>query len=129
MRTLLITPLLALALAAPARGAAPPFRVTLTGATHTPKVNARWPYEVRVTDAAGRPISARLTVQIADPFGGVHPVEFDCCKRNIVSYPFMGLFCEQAEFPAESRGFKLTFRVVVKALGKTVVRTYWVRPR
>ena len=70
----------------------------------------------------------RITVQLVDPFGGVHPVQFDCCKRNIVSYPIMGLFCEQVEFPPESRGFKLTLRVVVKALGSTAVRTYWVKP-
>ena len=128
MRTLLITPLLALAFAAPSSAATAPFQVTLTAATHTPKVNAHWRYMVEVATAAGKPIPAQITVQTVDPFGGVHPVEFDCCTKNIVAYPFMGLFCEQIEFPAEARGFKLTFRVVVKARGKTAVRTYWVKP-
>ena len=129
MRTLLITPFLALALAGPAGGATAPFHVSLTAATHTPRVNAHWRYQVEVTNKAGRPIPAQITVQLADPLGGVHPVQFDCCTRNIVAYAFMGIFCEQLEFPRDSRGFKLTFRVAVKALGKTVVRTYWVKPR
>ena len=120
--------LAALALAAPAQTASAPFQVALTAPTHTPKVNAHWRYQVEVATPAGKPIPARITVQITDPFGGLHPVQFDCCTRNIVSYPFMGLFCEQVEFPAESRGFKLAVRATVKALGKTVVRTYWVKP-
>jgi hypothetical protein len=128
MRTLLITPLLALAVAAPSAAAAPPLQVSLTATTHTPKVDAHWRYRVDVTTPAGKPIPARITVQVVDPFGGTHPVEFDCCKRNIVSYPFMGIFCEQVEYPAETRGLKVTFRVIVKALGKTAVRTYWVKP-
>src|SRR5256885_884934 len=94
----------ALALAAPAGGTtALPFHATLKAFTHTPKVNAKWPYEVRVTDLHGRPLAARITVQLVDPFGGVHPVEYDCCKgKNIVDHPIKGLFREAVEYPPES---------------------------
>ena len=120
--------LAALALAGPAGAAGPTFRATFKAPTHTPKVDANWRYEVRATDLHGKPIRATLTAQILDPFGGVHPVEFDCCLgKNIVNHPFTGVFRDKAEFPAASRGFKLTFRVTVKARGRTIVLTYWVR--
>ena len=45
----------------------PPFKATLTAPTHTPKVNKKWYYVVRVTDLHGKPIKARLTAQIKDP--------------------------------------------------------------
>ena len=54
--------------------AAPP-QVTLTAPTHTPKINVRWYYTVRAT-RDGKPVAARLTAQIVDPIGGVHPVQF-----------------------------------------------------
>jgi hypothetical protein len=120
--------LIALVVAASA-GASASFHATLRALTHAPKVNARWRYEVRVTDAAGRPLRARITVQLSDPFGGVHAVEFDCCKRNIVNHPIRGVFRDAVEFPAESRRFRLTFRVIVARAGRRRVLTYWVKPR
>ena len=47
-----------------------PVHVTVTAATHTPKINARWNYTVKET-AAGKPASGKTTVQIVDPIGGV----------------------------------------------------------
>jgi hypothetical protein len=128
MRRLLAVALAALALAVPAGGSTP-FHASLKAFTHTPRVNAKWRYEVRVVDAAGRPLRATITVQLVDPFGGVHPVEFDCCKRNIVNHPIRGVFREAVEFPPESRGFRLTFRVLVRTAGRRALLTYWIRPR
>ena len=126
MRLGLALSLIALVLA-PAAGAAS-FTATLRAPTHTPRVNARWRYEVRVADAAGRPLRATITVQIVDPFGIAHPVEFDCCKRSIVGHRISGVFRDAVEWPPEARGFKLTFRVTVTARGSRRVLAYWVRP-
>lgn len=109
-------------------GAAARPTVTFSAPTHTPKVNAKWFYTVRVA-SAGKAVRATITSQIVDPYGGVHPVEFGCCKRNVVNHPFRGVFRDYVEFPPEARGFKLTFRVTVKALGARRVLTYWVKVR
>ena len=109
--------------------AAPAFKATLTASTHTPKVNAKWLYSVRVTDAHGKPIKATVTSQVIDPLGGVNPVEFGCCKRFVINHPFTGVFRDYVKFPPESRGYRLTFRVIVKALGGRRTLTYWVTSR
>ena len=109
--------------------AAAPFNVTLTAPTHTPKASARWAYTVRATDQKGHVVRGRITVQVVDPFGGVHPAQVGRTTKNIVNLPFRGTFRDFVEWPAESRGFKLTFRVTVTSGGKAVRTTYWVRPR
>jgi hypothetical protein len=109
-------------------GAAPPVTATFTAATHTPKVNAKWFYSVRVT-RGGKPVRATVTPQIVDPFGGVHPVPFGCCTKNVVNHPFTGVFKDYAIYPPESRGFKLTFRVTIRVGAVRRVLTYWVRAR
>ena len=118
------------ALVAPAStSAAPPFRATLTAPTHTPKVNVHWRYAITVTDLKSKPIRARLTVQVVDPFGMAHPVEFGTSTRNIVNWPFVGVFRDFAVWPPESRGFRLTFRAIVKTAKGKVTLTYWVKSR
>ncbi len=113
--------------AALALAAAP--KMTLSAPTHTPRVGARWAYAVRVTDARGKLLRARLTVQVVDPFGGTHPVELGNTKRKIVDHPFTGVFRDFTLWPPESRGFSLVFRVVVTAAGVTRRLDYSVRPR
>ncbi len=108
---------------------ATPPRVTLTAPTHTPRVNARWNYAVRVADARGRPLRARLTAQVIDPFGGTHAVELGNSKRKIADHPFTGTFRDFTLWPLESRGFTLTFRVIVHAAGAMRTLNYRVRPR
>jgi hypothetical protein len=105
------------------------FHATLSASTHTPKASAKWWYTVRARDLAGHPIRAALTVQIADPFGGVHPVAYDDTKKNIVRRPFDGTFRDYVQFPADSRGFKLTVRITVWAKGSKVVLSYWIKAR
>lgn len=106
-----------------------PFKVALEAPTHTPKVDARWNYSVHAFDQAGRPLRARLTVQIVDPFGGVHPVEFGSSHREVANVGFTGRFRDFVTWPAESRGFRLIFRVTVTSKGKAIRVNYWVRPR
>jgi hypothetical protein len=110
-------------------GAAPAFKATFTAPTHTPKVNVKWFYAVRVADLQGKPIRATITSQIVDPYGGVHAVEFGSTKKPVTNRPFTGVFRDYVKYPPESQGFKLTFRVIVKALGGKRVLTYWVKSR
>jgi hypothetical protein len=119
---------MALLLAALALAPAP-FTVTFTAPTHTPKVNARWTYVVKAVDRGGKPLRGRITVQVIDPFGGVHPVEFGSTKRNIIGFRFVGTFRDFVKWPPESRGFRLRLRVTVTRGGKSVRRSYWVKPR
>ena len=114
----------ALVLAAPA-----PFTAELSAPTHTPKATTRWYWTLRVTDPQKRPIPARITAEVVDPFGGVHPVEFGPTTRKIVDFPIKGSFRDYAIWPAASKGFKLTFRVTVTAKGVTRRVEYWVKPR
>ncbi len=122
--------LAALALPGAAVGApAPPFKATLTASTHTPKVKRNWFYVVSVTDGHGKLVKATATVRIMDPLGGAHPVEFGCCKINVVDHAFTGVFGDVVIFPPEAQGFRVSFQVIVKALGAKRVLTYWVKPR
>lgn len=82
----------------------------------------RWNYSIKVTDLKGKPVAARLTAVIIDPFGGVHPVGYGPSEpeKPITNWPFKGTFRDYLEFPPESKGFKLTIRWTVKSkIGKT----------
>jgi hypothetical protein len=118
-----------LAFAGIAAGATPGFKATLAAPTHTPKVNAKWFYVVRAAGRTGKPLRATVTAQLVDPVGGVHPVLFGSTTKPIVNRPFVGAFRDFVRFPPESQGFRLTFRVIVKALGARRVLTYWIKPR
>ena len=104
-----------------------PFKATLHAPTHTPRVNKPWPISIRVTDPAGRPIRARLTMRFL--FAGVPVGKVD--KGRV--YTFTGTWREprgkEISFPADSRGRRLTFQAVVTARGRTTKLNYWVRPR
>jgi hypothetical protein len=136
MRRLLLAVALPALLAAGAESGTaarkPAFSAVLTADTHTPKVDTEWHYHVRVTDPGGHPIWARITSQIADPLGGMHPVEFDGTGHNpyVRNYRFFGNFCDSAVWPRSSAvGVTLRFQaVVVTARGRTVL-TYRITPR
>jgi hypothetical protein len=108
--------------------AAPPVRAVLTAPTHTPKVKVRWPYSVRVTQA-GAPVAGRITVQIVDPLGGVHPVRFGLTTTSITRRPFRGTFSDFVIWPGSSRGIPLTFRAIVATAYGRRTLTYRVTPR
>jgi hypothetical protein len=105
-------------------------RVVFRAPTHTPRVNARWLWSVLVTTRAGKPLTGTVSAAVVDPIGGVHPVEYGCCKKKfITNVRFRGRFADYVQFPLSSKGFRLTFRVTVKTtLGRRVVR-YWVQAR
>ncbi|MDX6513978.1 MAG: hypothetical protein QOE36_3482 [Gaiellaceae bacterium] len=100
--------------------------VELTADTHTPKAGAKWSYAVRVTDGRGRPLPARVHLQIL--FGGA-PV------GQVGAHRVRGLWREtlgtprNPPWPARSRGVPLTFQAVVTANGMTVKRNWWIRVR
>lgn len=100
-------------------------QVTLTAAGHTPKVGSRWYYAVHATQA-GRPVTARLTVQIVDPIGGSHPVQFGTSTKNITNWPFKGTFRDFVIWPASSRGVPLKLRVAVRTATVRKTLTYTV---
>lgn len=135
MRRLAICVLLAtgLAVAPLAAGAAAPFRATLTAPGHTPKVATKWYYVIHATDLHGRPIAARLTMQIKDPTGQVHAVQYGPTKKNITNWPIKGRFRDYIIWPKDSvlasviGGLQL--RAIVTAGGRRTMLTYRVKPR
>jgi hypothetical protein len=120
--------LLAIAASALAVTAAP-FRATLTARTHHPAINTRWPYAVKVVDAKGHPLRARISVAVVDPIGGVHPTLYYVSNtKYVTNIPFKGTFRDAVKWPPESKGYPLTLRVTV-AVGKVRrVLNYVVTP-
>jgi hypothetical protein len=105
-----------------------PFKATLTAGTHHPAINTRWPYSVRVVDAKGKPLAARISVAVVDPIGGVHPTEFYSSTKLVTNIPFKGTFRDAVKWPPESKGYPLTFRVTVKVGTAKKVLEYLVTP-
>jgi hypothetical protein len=122
MRRSLCLLLVALAVA-PVAAAAPAFKATLKTPKASPKTSVKWYYSIRVTSSKGKPIAARVTATLSDPFGGVHPVAYGATQKPIVNFPFHGTFRDYLIFPPESKGFTLTVRWVVKAAGGKRVLT------
>jgi hypothetical protein len=130
MRRLVVTAALVMVCSAPAwsaTGAA--FRATFVGGGHTPPINTRWPYTVKVTDAKGKPLAARITAVVIDPIAQVHPVEFFANKKTVTNYPIKGTFRDAIIWPPESGGYKLTFRVTVRVGTAKKVLTYILTPQ
>jgi hypothetical protein len=124
---LVLAAVLAASSAAQAGGRAA-VKVTLAAPTHSPRTGVKWRYAVRAT-VARKPAVARITAEIVDPLGGVHPVELGDTTKPTVKLTFRGVFRDFVRWPAESRGIPLTFRVTVLAGGKRKVIAYRVTPR
>src|SRR6266536_880067 len=110
------------------RAATPPpllFRASLSAPTHRPRVGPRWWYVVRAVDLHGRPLRARLTVQVIDPLGTAHTAEVRTSTRKLLDLPFTGSYRDFAQWPAAARGFRLKLRAIVKARGGSRTLTYW----
>jgi hypothetical protein len=119
--------LIALALAAGALAAAP-FKATLQAPGHAPKIRTKWWYTVRATKGA-KPAAGRITVQIVDPLGEAHAVDYDGTKKPIVNRPFAGTFRDYVIWPADSREVMLKLRVTVRVGATKKVLQYGVTPR
>jgi hypothetical protein len=127
--TLAATSKVAAAAGALALASSGTLKVTLAAPGHAPKINVRWPYSVTVT-RSGRPAAATVTVQIVDPIGGVHPVEFGKSTKNIVNWRFTGKFSDFIIWPANSAvGLPLSVRLTLHSGGQTKVLTYQVTPQ
>jgi len=113
--------------AAKPKPALPPVNVTISSPTHQPRVNKPWPVTVRVTDGAGKPLAARLTMRIV--FGGTPVGKVD----NGRVYRFVGTWRErkgnEITWPAASRGQPLQFEAIVTARHTTVRQTWSVQVR
>jgi hypothetical protein len=105
----------------------PQIRVTLAAPTHLPRAKEPWIYTVRVTDAQGRPLPARIRMQVL--FGGVPVGKVDEGR----TFRFVGVWREPKSdpviWPAQSRGHRLTFQAIVTAKGVTRTLNYWIRVR
>jgi hypothetical protein len=100
---------------------------TLTAPGHTPKIDTKWHYTLRVT-ARGRLVSAHITAQIVDPIGGAHAVNLGSTKKPIMNYPIKGVFRDYIIWPADSRDIPLTLRFLIRSSGKTTTLKYRVVP-
>jgi hypothetical protein len=126
---LLVIAAAALALAGAALAAtAVAFKATLIAGTHQPAVNTRWPYAVKVVDAKGHPLRARISVAVVDPLGMVHPTQYYLGTKYVTNIPFRGTFRDAVKWPPESKGYPLTFRVTVKVGTAAKVLKYVVTP-
>ena len=72
----------------------------------------------------GRKLAGKITVQIVDPLGQAHAATYDDTTKPITNLPFRGQFQDYVEYPADSRGYTLTFRVIAKTPKGTVTITY-----
>lgn len=102
-------------------------KATLTAPGHAPKIGTKWHYTLRVTQK-GRPAAAKLTAQIVDPIGGVHPVDLGLTKKPITGLPVKGVFRDFIIWPGDARDIQLTLRFLVRAGGKTTTIRYRVVP-
>ena len=105
-----------------------PVHLAVHAATHTPRINSRWAYTVRVTRGAEF-TAGKITVQIVDPIGGVHPVEFGANTKKVTNVPIKGTFRDYMIFPASARGIPLKIRVTVVVGTSRSVVNYPVTPR
>jgi hypothetical protein len=96
--------------------AASSLHVALTTATTKPKAGVHWAYTVKAT-RGGKAARGRVTAQIVDPLGGVHPVGFGAKKGNVTKVPFTGTFKDFVIWPKSSIGYPLKFRVIVVSGG------------
>jgi hypothetical protein len=108
--------------------------LTFTAHGHAPlvgqssEVGPHWPYTVRVT-RAGKPVRARLTMQVVDPLGGVHAATVGATTEPITNRPIVGVYRDYLVFPPESRGVPLKIRVTATAGSMKRVLVYTVTPR
>jgi hypothetical protein len=104
-----------------------PIRVTIAAPTHHPRVNAKWPVTVHVSNAAGKPVTATLTMRIL--YGGSPVGKVD----NGRVYRIVGSWKEkkgqEITWPTASRGQRLQFQAIVRAQGRTVKRMLAITPR
>lgn len=125
MTRLVVLLLAAALLASSAMAAAASVKAALKTSSATPVVDQPWRWTVLVRDSAGKPLVAKLRLQIL--FGSL---VVGCWKGTAMTQcsgprsgdwiRFKGKRSGTLTWPAQSVGVKLTFQAVVSAGGKTL---------
>jgi hypothetical protein len=115
----------ALVIAASAVAATPAVRATLKTTTPTPVVDDPWQWAVVVKDAKGKPLAAKMKLQVllgtlvVGCWKGTTMTQ--CTGANAGTWiVFRGKKTGTLTWPAQSVGAKLTFQAVVSAAAKTL---------
>jgi hypothetical protein len=118
-------------LAVPSAAGAASFDAHLKAPGHHPKAGKKWPIKVTVRGKRGNPIRAKAFYQYL--FNGqIVATRYPSPHHPTTDHPlkFKGSYRDPIIWPKASIGYKLTFRVVVKAKGRgTVKLNYKVRVR
>jgi hypothetical protein len=101
--------------------------VTIAAPTHHPRVKAPWPVTVRVTNSAGHPVAATLTMRILYGGSPVGKVDFGRVYHIVGSWKEKK--GQEITWPVASRGQSLQFQAIVKSQGMTVKRTWAITAR
>ena len=117
--------LVMLAATASAVAATPVVKASLTTGTRTPVVDEPWRWAVVVKDAKGKPLPARMKLQIllgtlvVGCWKGAEMTQ--CTGANAGTWiPFKGKKTGTLTWPVASVGPKLTFQAIVVAGAKTL---------
>ena len=119
MRLLVVFSALTLTMAASAT-AANPVRATMSTSSTTPLVDTPWRYTITVKNQAGKPLAAKVRLQIllGTLVVGCWKVSAmaPCSGANAGTWiPFKGKRTGTITWPAQSSGVKLTFQATVVA--------------
>jgi hypothetical protein len=125
MRLLVFAAVGALALGASAAAGLNPVRALMTTTSTEPLVDTPWRYTIVVKDRAGKPLAAKVRLQIL-----VGTLVVGCWKQTAIVQcsganagtwiPFRGKRTGVLTWPAQSAGVKLTFQATVVAAGRSL---------
>lgn len=125
VRLLVLAVVGALVLAATAAAGLSPVRASMTTTSTQPLVDTPWRYTIVVKDRAGKPIAAKVRLQIL-----VGTLVVGCWKQTAIVQcsganagtwiPFKGKRTGVITWPAQSAGVKLTFQATVVAAGRSL---------
>jgi hypothetical protein len=125
MRLLVLVLGITLALTVSAAAALNPVRVTMSTSSTTPLVDAPWRYTITVKDRAGKPLAAKVRLQIL-----LGTLVVGCWKSTAMVQcsgakagtwiAFRGKRTATIRWPAQSAGIKLTFQATVVAGPRTL---------
>ena len=120
MRLLVVLSALAFAVAAASEAALNPVRATMSTSSTKPLVDTPWRYTVVVKNREGKPLAAKMRLQIL-----LGPTVVGCWKGTAMTactganagtwIRFKGERTDVIRWPAQSAGVKLTFQAVVVA--------------
>lgn len=102
--------------------AKPKLTVRIIGQSHHPRVGKRWHYEVRVTDAAGKPVAANLHLQFL--FSGIPVGQIG--RHHVANGVWRETFGVPGNppFPARARGQALQLQAIATSNGRRGSATY-----